>query len=651
MLLIFSVQFKKDLFFYRFGKLISIMTSLHNYKIIPKFNAKRPHQAENSKVEPKKRRSSSQSNQNDLINQNETYSSENYDQGLHDSDDEIQLERPVLNSLDVAATVKSVLDQQIEDNVLALITKRHNQEIERDQQRMLQDLILYNHILEKDLMMRRKILEEEEEIEKAFNEEIQRKQSILRDSHLRHAQNVSNKKNMLDSLKQKKEQLEREKSLKLEEEARMLRKLQVENEMIKNQIKEIINAVASPEALKTIEIMQQQEKTLVSSQVINIHVCSKLNLLYKQSLMHLEKIVEEESRAKTEKSQHKSNITTTIIKKTDNISHKDIEVRTKTECTQKYIESLKNMEKTKETCKELNTDAKHKKYRFELTAAVGRLISTLNSQQMSPFKDILSLLNGQSVISSGNKLVSIGAHTSAFHFCVDKLAKKIVEQATESSKQNSALYVKLALHLSSSYPLFSSLLKAHLALISPISVPFNPAKTKNEAEYFAAQGYKMDDNGCLEDENKFLSRQSSYMTFYADLMLSGSDNSWCMAQIWKWLARLLNQQPSEGISATALYRVLFQAERKLLKCYQRQYIKILKFIKEDYMNKIERVTGVGKKGPVVRLRTFVENSLRNDGLSGNNWFIIKLFFEIFFLFHNEFWFFYWSFTRFLFYMN
>ena len=235
------------------------------------------------------------------------------------------------------------------------------------------------------------------------------------------------------------------------------------------------------------------------------------------------------------------------------------------------------------------------------------------------------LLGGEAVVSSGRQQVSTRQHPAAPLFCVDKLARKIVvrtlcsccfhllimvlssgftssggdlgiihlffcqitsftsasmhcpqEQSTEASRQNSELFVTLALQISSSNSSFSSLLSSHFALVCPVSVPFHPERGANDGEYYTALGYRVDEEGRLEDENTYLSRQSAFVALYARLMVSGSGGDWCMKELWCWLARLLNQPPLPGLSATALHRVLSVAQKHLLNHYRRQYIKLLR---------------------------------------------------------------------------
>lgn len=192
------------------------------------------------------------------------------------------------------------------------------------------------------------------------------------------------------------------------------------------------------------------------------------------------------------------------------------------------------------------------------------------------------------------------------------------EQATETSKINTTLYVSLALEVAASKPTFVPILLTHFALVCPITVPFHISKEgKSDQEYYRLLGYAVDDRGSMEDENTFLSRVTGYVGLFATLMLNGKVEGLSLRDVWLWLARVLDQAPIPGVTATALHKVLTIVENKMLMKYRRQYVKLLRFVAEVFVGKINVISDSDKKAPVIRLQLFVQKALKCGGIGGS----------------------------------
>lgn len=133
---------------------------------------------------------------------------------------------------------------------------------------------------------------------------------------------------------------------------------------------------------------------------------------------------------------------------------------------------------------------------------------------------------------------------------------------------------------------------------------------------FRSLGYNFDRDGNMEEKYKFLNRMSGFMRLYASIILSPlppnskNPHPHGIANGWKWLSRVLNMEPRPDITATLLFDFLEVTGHALQKTYGKQFKKLLHIICKDFFQKIKRVTPAGSSGPVGRLETFLQQTVK-----------------------------------------
>ena len=189
-----------------------------------------------------------------------------------------------------------------------------------------------------------------------------------------------------------------------------------------------------------------------------------------------------------------------------------------------------------------------------------------------------------------------------------------------SSSHNSAFPIAaVAIGIWSTFPDVGELILAQFYEQCPFLVPFYIPKTAglSDTEYFASLGYRCSD-GEVEQQDKFLKRMTGLVRLYAAVISStppsgqSRNHAHGLDKGWTWLARLMNLDPRPDYTATALYEFLAVAGHALMKEYRKQFGKLLTSLVTEYVPKIEKVTAKTQMGPVVRLRVFLDDCLKNQ---------------------------------------
>ena len=207
-------------------------------------------------------------------------------------------------------------------------------------------------------------------------------------------------------------------------------------------------------------------------------------------------------------------------------------------------------------------------------------------------------------------------------YCRELLAKKIVQQGSKqvSSSPESAFPVAaVVIGVWSSFPDVGELILAHLHKACPFLVPFNIPRTEgtSDVEYYTTLGYTCD-NEEVEAHDKYLKRMSGLVRLYAAITSSPPPRGMSqhhlhgIEQGWRWLACMLNLQPQADYTATALFNYLDVAGHVLVKNYKKQFWKLLLVLVREYLPKIEQISSSVQSGPVVRLKGFLENCIKNQ---------------------------------------
>lgn len=269
-------------------------------------------------------------------------------------------------------------------------------------------------------------------------------------------------------------------------------------------------------------------------------------------------------------------------------------------------------------------DSKVKKIKMDLqktaTIPVGQISSVAASHLREIFDKINNLLLGKQ-ISSGGKLVSISQHPQGQEFVYYKLAEKFVKQGEEEVASHHEAAFPIAVVASGiweSHPKVGDIFLAHLHRKCPYAVPFFPSWKDGlpKEEYQRLLGYRVQEN-CVEQQDNFLKRMSGMVRLYAAIIVSRwpygtkqGEHPHDLNHAWRWLAQMLNMEPLADVTATLLFDFLEVCGHALMLKYQNQFWKMIRLIMTEYFPRIEAVTGNGQVGAVIRLRQFLEKSLK-----------------------------------------
>ena len=159
----------------------------------------------------------------------------------------------------------------------------------------------------------------------------------------------------------------------------------------------------------------------------------------------------------------------------------------------------------------------------------------------------------------------------------------------------------------------------HLQAACPYVLPFAAPRTDNQSsvDYHRELGYKISEDGAIEEQDKFLRRMSGLMRLYCACMVSqaprgtSSPHPHGLEQAWMWLCRTLNLEPHPDVTAGMIHDVLSVTGHALASEYRGQFIKLLQCLLRDYLPKLRSVSVTS--AAVSRLEIFLEETVKNNG--------------------------------------
>ncbi|CAL8293928.1 unnamed protein product [Gadus morhua 'NCC'] len=275
------------------------------------------------------------------------------------------------------------------------------------------------------------------------------------------------------------------------------------------------------------------------------------------------------------------------------------------------------------------TDTQTKRLRMELQKAATTPVSQISSVSGSQLREVLDkldkLLSGRTVVTGGRS-ASTSQHAKGLAFVCYKLAEKFQKQGEEEVASHHEAAFPIAVVASGvweRHPQVGELILAHLHRKCPYSVPHYPPMTEGTSleEYQRILGYRVDDSG-VEGQDSFLKRMSGMIRLYAAIIqlrwpygAKPGPGPHGLNHGWRWLAQMLNMEPLADVTATLLFDFLEVCGHALMKQYQGQFWKLLMFIHEEYFPRIQVITSAGQMGSVMRLKQFLEGSLRSRQIS------------------------------------
>ncbi|KAH9515160.1 Nuclear pore complex nucleoporin component [Bulinus truncatus] len=326
------------------------------------------------------------------------------------------------------------------------------------------------------------------------------------------------------------------------------------------------------------------------------------------------------------------------IKKQQAVAETDFKVQAFKYILQEQSSKAKRLAEVEASIKPFIDNAQMKKYRFDLQRAVNTPINAISGisgeHLLDKLKKLHLLLSGQKVEVSG-KYVCVRDAPEAQLFCQNLIAKMLVKKGEEqvTSKHESAFAIAaVTVGLWISFPIIGELFIAHLQALCPYVLPYDTTSqdAQSNIEYYKSVGYKVNDDGSIEEQDKFLRRMSGLMRLYMACMvvsppnLTGQKHPHGLEHAWMWLARTLNLEPHPDITAAMIFDVLSVTGHYLFKHYKIQFVKLLYVLYKNYLPTLKSISVTS--ATVGRLEVFLENSLQTasipipDGaLSHNFW--------------------------------
>ncbi|GFR97793.1 nucleoporin GLE1-like [Elysia marginata] len=282
-----------------------------------------------------------------------------------------------------------------------------------------------------------------------------------------------------------------------------------------------------------------------------------------------------------------------------------------------------------------NSNPQVKQYRFDLQRAVNTPINAISGGDLHHLRDklhrLLSLLRGQEVKISGRS-IRADKLPEALLFCQNLIAKMLVRKGEEqvSSLHESAFPIAaVLLGLWCEFPIVGDLFMAHLQSMCPYVLPYYHFRQEGEtvADYHRSLGYKVEEDGTVEEQDKFLRRMSGLMRLYCACLITspppptpggatrppqghtqfphphGLENG------WMWLARVMDQDPHPDITAGLTYDVLVSCGTQLMRQYSIQFVKLVYLLYKQYLPKLKSVAVTN--ATLARLEIFLEAALKS----------------------------------------
>lgn len=363
---------------------------------------------------------------------------------------------------------------------------------------------------------------------------------------------------------------------------------------------------------------------------LKTHAIAEFQNATKASEEALKKSVQESKTKLTEELPPASKAVSAPVQN-DNQSGSQVKTPTKVKyCSDKslnqFIEFRQFLTSYEASYKELLEDDSLKKFRFDLQKAVNTPVNAISSVSGGHLKDkfdkLLKLLSGDRV-QVGDVYVSCALHPQGIPYCTDLLAKKLVRQGEHlvSSSPDAAYPIaSVIIALWARFPDLGKLILAHLQQDCPYLIPMMMPQCQGQSdeEFYKARGYRYNDDGTIEKQDKFLKRMSGIFRLCAAIWVTKMPNSvnathpHGLAHAWRWMAAFINLDPEADISATLLFDFLTVCGSDFFKHYRKQFVKVLNHLITDFRARIDKID---EGGPKTRLEVFLQNVVKDGHIS------------------------------------
>jgi len=271
----------------------------------------------------------------------------------------------------------------------------------------------------------------------------------------------------------------------------------------------------------------------------------------------------------------------------------------------RYAKLMESLAKHRAECEAVfNSDAALKRYKFDLQKAINFPINALLDDESNPDSkkqftermiNIQRLLSGQTRPVTSTLTVNPTKHPKAIEFLLEYLAKKLVEKSEETvaSRPESVFqYCELAAAIIKQNEPFSDFLFAYIYEKCPFTVPYYKPRFEGQKieDFFRSLGYKVNEDGTVEDDEYFYKRVSGIVHFYFTLLVTFDYANGQGVQIaWNWFADVLNMKPRANITAHMCTIFFKCCGNKMQKIYGQQFNKLMRVFLTDFLPKIKAV--------------------------------------------------------------
>eukprot|EP01088_Endostelium_zonatum_P017153 TRINITY_DN4916_c0_g1_i1.p1 TRINITY_DN4916_c0_g1~~TRINITY_DN4916_c0_g1_i1.p1 ORF type:complete len:576 (-),score=196.02 TRINITY_DN4916_c0_g1_i1:27-1754(-) len=198
-------------------------------------------------------------------------------------------------------------------------------------------------------------------------------------------------------------------------------------------------------------------------------------------------------------------------------------------------------------------------------------------------------------------------------FCVNLFAEKVVRKGDNEVERRIAdkppfiiampIAAVVAAVSTNGFPEVIDCLQYQFAFECPYVVPFYPKESPKRAS---------------EGEDRFLERMSGFIALYIAICTVGveevkvaggtppSSKSLNFGSAWSWFAKILNMEPKR-VTGTILWAALETGVLGMMKVYGAQMIKIVKFVKNDYMARLQSMKAEEKTpGEIAKIQVWLQ---------------------------------------------
>ncbi|XP_005107179.1 nucleoporin GLE1 [Aplysia californica] len=556
-----------------------------------------------------------------------------------------QLTTPVDDSLQFGTSLRDIKDAETawqECSELALLERlSHFESHERS---------LAGLIQQREQEMQKKLAQQVEDrqklIDRKLREKVQETQKVLQKQkadHEEHQMKIVTKNREIERQRQKLEEEERARQALQKEKQQTLRSILQEVDENRRKFNEILEACPHKDQLDEVVgkfklvldrfgsksdlqtnaplddvISKFEDQRLKSHKAVEFLKAKIAEADARSQQEAQKKKEEEEAKAKEEKRKAET-------KKLEEQAAEDCGVQALAYILREFAAKHKKLSEVQSGLQAFIDNAQLKKQRFDLQRAVNTPINAISALSGAHLRDKLQrlhdLLGGRPVEVSG-KRVQATVVAEGPMFCQNLVAKMLVRKGEEqvTSKHESAFAIgAVAVALWAEFPLVGELFMAHLHAVCPYVLPLYAVRQggQSSADFHRAQGYKIADDGSIEDQDKFLRRMSGLMRLYCACLVApvppkgpNCPHPQGLEHAWRWLARVLDLEPQPDVTAALIHDMLSVAGHALCAEYRGQFAKLLRLLHAQYLPKLKSVSVTS--AIVGRLEIFLETAVKNN---------------------------------------